>query len=115
MSPHDTICPHCGTNIGIQDSSYLRCYHCGKSFILVQENIVRIENTISSNLSSILPVLKKGDIVQLINEEHPWNNELALICDRKHKYYRIEILGKRLWVPEDWVRKTDEPSADSNN
>jgi|10_taG_2_1085330.scaffolds.fasta_scaffold00033_66 DNA-directed RNA polymerase subunit RPC12/RpoP len=121
MIPHNKYiaCPHCGGNIGWEFirtdlAGPYHCYHCNKPFVLTSENAVTIQETGSVNLSIILPVLEEGEIVLLVNEEHPWHNEIALICGRKHKHYHLEILGKRLWVPEDWVRKIDESLADSD-
>jgi len=127
MQHEHVICPHCGGNIGwefvradietrlsegIPDGPY-HCYHCDRSFTLVSDGNLTVENTGRVNLKESLPVLEKGTTVLLNNEEHPWHNEIALICDRKHKFYRLEIRGKRLWVPEEWV-KTDESLADSD-
>lgn len=116
-------CPHCGGKIGWEfiqvdhigedawNNGPYHCYHCDRPFTLVEENAVINAN---KNLPTVLPVLENGELVRLINEEHPWNNEIGLICDKKHKFYRLEIRGERLWVPEDWVRKNDELLADSN-
>jgi hypothetical protein len=75
---------------------------------LVSEDTVKIGKTGEMNFSDVLPVLENGEIVQLINDEHPWNNEIGLICGKKHKHYQLEIRGKRLWVPEGWVRRIDD-------
>lgn len=54
-----------------------------------------------------IPALDIGDVVKISNEEHVWNGEIAIIRNKKHKHYRIEVLGQLLWVPEHWVQKND--------
>lgn len=119
---NNVICPHCGGSIGREFVDLdmkpgiegpINCYHCDKVFTFVSEGTVAVEDTGRVNLEETLPVLEKGETVLLDNEEHPWHNEIALICDKKHKHYRLEIRGKRLWVPENWV-KTNESLADSD-
>jgi len=61
-----------------------------------------------NNLPTILPVLKKGTLGRFVNKEHPWFNDIILICDRKHKFYRIEANGKKLWIPEHWIEALNE-------
>lgn len=103
---HNEICPHCGQLLVLQNSAVsYNCYHCGNSFSLLTEPTVKIHEKEGISLNPILPVLEEGETVQLTNEQHPWNRELGLICGRKHKHYRLEIRGKRIWVPEDWVEE----------
>ena len=71
---------------------------------------VTIENTGKACSEQSLPVLEKGETVIIVNEEHVWSGELALICGHKHKHYRIEIFGNKLWVPLDWVKATNDSS-----
>lgn len=49
-------------------------------------------------------VFENGDIVRFDHIEHVWHNEIAIICGAKHKFYRLELHGKKIWVPENWVR-----------
>jgi hypothetical protein len=115
----NVICPHCGNSVGWEFVDLdmklgpINCHHCNKAFTLVPDGTITVEDTGRVNLEGTLPVLEKGETVLLNNEEHPWHNEIALICDKKHKHYRLEIRGKRLWVPENWV-KINESLADSD-
>lgn len=111
-------CPHCGFvgNYDISEvitdlaESYINCYNCIETITLITEGVV-IENTNERTCSeTILPVLEEGDTVVIINEEHPWNGEIALICGTKHRHYRIELHGKKVWVPFEWVESTDDSS-----
>jgi hypothetical protein len=106
---HNEICPRCGKLLILQTTTPpYNCYYCGNSFSLVIESTVKIQEKEEINLRPILPVLKEGEVVQLTNEQHPWNKELGLICDRKHKYYRLEIRGKKIWIPEHWVGELND-------
>jgi hypothetical protein len=56
-------------------------------------------------LKETLPVLEEGESVIIANEEHPWSGQIALICGLKHKFVRVELLGKKIWVPSEWVKR----------
>lgn len=79
----------------------VKCHGCSSPINIQTETI-----TLEEKLKEQLPVLEEGETVRLDNREHVWHNEIALICERKHKFYRIELHGKKIWVPEDWVVKT---------
>jgi len=53
-------------------------------------------------------VLEKGTVVRLINKQHVWYNEIGVIRLVKPNFYRLELHGKLIWVPQDWVIE-DEP------
>lgn len=89
--------------------SYVNC-HCCMAIITIQINVeeVVIEDTDRVCSTQIIPALENGKSVIIINKEHPWNGEIALICDSKHKHYRIEIFGKKIWVPSEWVKSIND-------
>lgn len=105
-------CPHCGSVNDYELSevifdlaeSYINCYNCIKTITFITE-IITIND---GKTYPTPPVLRNGTIVVIINEEHIWSGEIALICGIKHKHYRIELLGKKIWVPFEWVKQTDD-------
>lgn len=50
-----------------------------------------------------------GDVVKIINKEHIWNEEYAIIRDTKSGFSRIELNSELSWVPNHWI-KQDEPN-----
>ena len=48
-----------------------------------------------------------GDLVKIINEEHVWCGELAIIRQIKPNFSRLEIRGELIWFHNDWL-KLDE-------
>ncbi len=52
-------------------------------------------------------VLEEGDTVVITNQEHVWFNEIGLVCDCKTNFVRLEVNGKRIWMPTHWVKKHD--------
>ena len=111
-------CPHCGASNSYDPSEvylelaegYVYCYNCIRTITIVTEGVTVEDRGRDTCSEPILPVLEEGEIVVITNEEHPWNGELALICGIKHKHYRIEIFGCKLWVPFDWVKQIDDSS-----
>lgn len=96
-------CPLCGV-LGEFDIDSNVCYYCGNNIqITIEESI--IENKPNLCLTESLPVLENGTSVEVTNEEHPWFGEIGLICDKKPKFYRIEIMGSKVWFPVDWVKE----------
>jgi hypothetical protein len=73
------------------------CDNCG-SYLCVEQ---------IKKLPELIPELPIGQIVKICNKEHVWFDEIAIIKDKKHKHYRIELLGKLIWVPDDWVETHD--------
>jgi hypothetical protein len=105
------ICKWCGENFTIDEyldfsGNEITCPNCFGTIIIATEEFVVGDQEII--LSTDLPVLEEGELVRITNEQHPWYNELSLICDRKHKHYRIEANGSKLWVPEHWVERIDD-------
>lgn len=104
----EITCPHCNItgNYDVSEISLsnaiLLCYKCFGSITISAEQ-AQIENTYKRD-TEFLQALKKGDSVVIVNEEHPWKNQIALICDTKHKFTRIELLNKKIWVPNEWIK-----------
>jgi len=79
------------------------CILCNQSYILED---CKIDNQ-GINEDDI-PNYELGDSVIIINSEHPWFNDIALVADLKHKFVRIEIHGKKVWLSEEWVKKYED-------
>lgn len=110
-------CPYCDNIIAWADITIggtYHCHHCRRAFTIVAETTSAFENTYKADLAEILPVLENGEMVLLDNEDHPWHNEIALICGKRHKFYQLELREKRLWVPEEWVKQIDDLHNDSD-
>ncbi len=88
-------------DIQIGYTTSIPCTHCSLPINIVTENIAVGEKL---EQETVQQVLKEGDIVRLDNENHVWHNQIALICGTKHKFYRLEINGKKIWVPKEWVK-----------
>ena len=52
--------------------------------------------------------LEIGDIVKIVNEEHIWSGEYAIIRETKQDSCRVELHGRLVWLPNNWI-KNDEP------
>lgn len=108
-------CPHCNHTVDYDVSeikndshgTFVECRICTKIFDILTEMAV-IENKEKTHSKAPSSVLEKGRIVVIVNEEHPWYNDFAIIREIKHKHYRIELHGKKLWVPFEWVRPSNE-------
>ena len=88
--------------------SCVNCHNCTIAITIKMETEEVVVEYNKECSAQIVPVLENGRSVSIINEEHPWNGEIALICDSKHKHYRIEIFGKKIWVPSEWVRPIND-------
>lgn len=51
-----------------------------------------------------VPVLEEGTVVLFDNRDHVWHGEVAVIRAVKHKFYKIELLGRHTLVPHEWVK-----------
>ena len=67
--------------------------------------MIRVDDTKETNCKNINDVLEIGMIALFKNEQHVFNNEICLIVDTKHKHYRVELNGKKIWIPEHWITK----------
>ena len=88
-----------------QGYSWVICDRCTYHITLATETIT-IGEKLQRREGQPVEVLKEGDVVRLDNPDHVWHNEIAIICGRKPKFYRLEINGKRIWVPKEWVKET---------
>lgn len=101
MNNDVVICPYCNIQLKRDDIVSIFCPECYN----IIANVILAENNVENKF---LEVLKIGDVVQVTNEDHVWYNEFAIIRGIKPHFYRIEIRGKKTWVPQDWV-KINEP------
>ncbi len=87
-------------NFGFSDGYYIDCVYCFTPISLYITN-----ETIGAKFTQEPPpkVLNKGTVVKFDNRDHVWHNEIAIICDTKTGFYRLELLGKKIWVPQNWV------------
>lgn len=88
----------------------ISCINCSEPIHVYTEELV-LQNKIDQQKKpeSVFPVLEIGTIVIVDNREHVWDGEIALVCEVQNKRYRLELLGKKIWVPEHWV-KIHEPT-----
>jgi len=112
----DLICPNCSISFEIDSNEVVvgptgLCVTCPVCGYLGTVGIFSGEAALAENITNPhgLAVLKIGDVVQVTNSEHIWYNEFALICDVKPLFYRIEVMGRKIWVPQHWV-KINEPN-----
>jgi len=98
-------CPNCSSTIDIQDDM---CPVCNKPitdlrpFKSIELCIVRPEtDDVSQHI--IVSDLRMGESVIINNMEHPYYQEIALVCGIKHKHVRLEVNGIRIWMPNEWV------------
>lgn len=80
----------------------VECHYCGESITLTSK-LLFIKRILEKQAS----VFKKRSLVVLNNEDHVWHGEPAIICDVKPGFYRLEIVGTRLWVPYNWVKQNE--------
>ena len=105
-------CPHCSTTEDYDlsevylDGAFILCCRCFGT-IAISTEWVQIENKNKkdANFEQISPILEKGESVIIINEEHVWKNQIALVCNTKHKFTRIELLGNKIWIPNEWIQR----------
>jgi len=55
-----------------------------------------------------LPPLALGTIVRVVNAQHAFFDDIAVIRDKKFRHYRIELHGAMIWVPAEWVEATND-------
>lgn len=119
----DVLCHNCGhrgfyspdevhsDDVEGKAGSFIDCDICGESIPLTTEYL--IENNITNEqITESLPVLKEGTVVVIDNAEHPLHNQIGIICDKKHKHYRVELEQKKIWVPEHWVKYNEHDGTD---
>ena len=58
--------------------------------------------------ASTTPILPIGQLVNIVNQQHIWHNDIGIIRDKKFKHYRIEVHGQLVWMPETWVKVCEE-------
>lgn len=92
-------CPNCGHSV--KSTDYM-CPECSVKIITTVENLI-IDNdkTITPEISD----LEIGESVKISNREHPYFDEIALVCDKKHLFVRLELHGYKIWMPSEWVTK----------
>jgi len=108
-------CPHCSITEDYDVSevfvneAFVLCCKC-YSIIPVSMEWVQIEEGSSTKLTSgqVSP-FKNGESVIIDNAEHPWYSQIALVCGNKHKFVRIELFGKRIWMPNEWIKQYNNP------
>jgi|TARA_R110000751_G_scaffold23969_2_gene65741 hypothetical protein len=103
-------CQKCGVDNTINRENINECKVCGEPISAIVENV--IVNNIKHIKSEILNI-EIGTIVKIDNKEHPWHDEIALICDKKHKFVKIELRGITTWVSNNWVKIDEHIKYDS--
>lgn len=95
-------CPKCGYDI---DICYNICTVCGY-IIPVTTELETINKPIVEDV--VLANYPIGESVVIKNQEHPFYNEIALVCDTKHLFVRLELNGIKIWMPSKWVKNYDQ-------
>jgi hypothetical protein len=90
------------------DESYIYCDNCGAKIHLDTEKIIPGIPR-EKNFSQ---VLSNGRIVIIAVEEHPWSGEIAIIRSWKPGFYRLELHGELVWMPEEWVKSHELDDSD---
>jgi hypothetical protein len=45
-----------------------------------------------------------GALVKICNHEHIWHGQIGIVRNVKDiKFYRVELLGKLVWMPQHWL------------
>jgi hypothetical protein len=92
---NDIVCENCQLTIFEYSTNLVTCPICGHI------NKPNNENVIYYNISS--KVFKIGDVVQVVNSDHVWHNEFAVVCGVKPLFSRCEIRGNKIWLPNHWI------------
>lgn len=79
-------CPGCRREISTINS---KCKHCGYTFKVYEEDylINRIINSVDER-----GIFQVGDKVKIVQPEGVWNNEIGIIIENTHKYYKVRII-----------------------
>lgn len=111
----ELTCPHCDAAeeydlsevyLDTWGNTFVLCCKCFGTITIPTEQ-VQIEDKGGgiTTFEQALPVLKIGESVVVINKEHPWNRQIAIVNGVKHKFTRIELLGNKTWVPNEWIQR----------
>lgn len=100
------FCEHCEFEQEVTGDNSDGSFVCGGCFQLnyFTAEMCEIEIKLEETQPAVAQVLEKGTLVKFDNPDHVWHGEFALICGHKHRFYRLELLGQRLWVPREWVK-----------
>lgn len=90
-------CPNCGVSFSYISITNHACEICGYN---IQKSISTVKNQEEVER-------KIGETVSIIIDRHPWYRKAATICNIKHKFVRLDLSGKKIWVPNDWVESYD--------
>lgn len=104
--PFHQTCPNCGDyDEALTGIDVIICPRCGYVIPTTTEHVSIGWKLNQPDNKPVPEVLEKGTVVKLDNADHVWHDEIALICDSKHKFYRLELNGSKIWVPCEWVKK----------
>ncbi len=106
-------CTNCGQNYQTSELSSLSpaCPYCYQPLFVDNENTTT-DAKLQEKPTIVSPVFEKGQLVRFVNQQHVWHNEIAIICGIKPLFIRLELHGKRLWVPPEWVTTDGLPELD---
>ena len=91
-------CPSCNRVLSLDVLNLLcslLCPHC-MATILVEQYPPPSTLQCSSKYNT-------GDIVKIINKEHLWFQEIAIVRESKNRFCKIELFGRTIRVPEHWL------------
>lgn len=118
MNPEFTVgheCPYCGTvnmphspewnSVGYMPIECEDCHQFYWCKLLESETLVKP----GKSHRTVIPEMKEGTEVYLINREHPRHLEPGIIEDRDHLHYRVKFQdGVLIWCPHHWIFKSPE-------
>lgn len=102
-------CPNCGHKIIITNTPTIECPICA-AVINVEGIFIDVFGPINFTEAAgeTIPEIGEGSLVKFNNKQHPWYEQICLVVDTKHLFIRVEALGKRLWVPAEWVEPIND-------
>lgn len=96
-------CPNCGHPITI--NIYVCPICCVPIIKTIENQTIEAIGADHSRNAPIISNLEIGESVVVNNKEHPYYQEIALVCDKKHLFVRLELNGYKIWMPNDWVER----------
>lgn len=110
----DFECPHCGYPNSVSTELWksigkipVICGGCDKLFWSPLHSLGDLITVIHPPIFKVeVPPLIEGDLIYVINKEHPKHLEPGKIVNKSHLHYRIEFNdGTLIWMPHHWIEK----------
>ena len=99
---NDDRCHNCGAHLSLELG------YCAICLTEIKKQIEQVFINICMSVKEERSDLEIGDSIIIINKQHPWNEEIGLVCDKRHKFIRIELHGDKIWIPNEWAKKYED-------